>query len=343
MSIGRGYESYNTLVQGDGNLVVYGDGNKIWNTGTSGSSEIKYFLKMQDDGNLVLYNDSSAWLWCSYLGKNQYPSRTQSQLNDIEYLLNGQRIVSTNGLFEAIQNDEGVLAVRCKNAEGLLIDWESNPDRNGFGEFATTVQPDGNLVIYRYGVAGWKTQTCGAPGNSFSLKMQDDGNLVLYNGDGLWIWASHQGKNPGIFGSQSPIINVNSWDLVDSGKHLDYDCNSIYMNEVETGAAIWNNYRSGVIRKDTLYNFNDVTISDEPDVNSNTVAITSRYGTIVIYEKNMQRLEPSYQLSVITHELGHALGLGHNTYFDIMFYRLVGSTALSENDKASYDTAYDRY
>lgn len=42
---------------------------------------------------------------------------------------------------------------------------------------------------------------------------------------------------------------VQTWDLVDSGKHLDYDGNSTYMSYINTGAATWNAYKSGVIRK----------------------------------------------------------------------------------------------
>lgn len=39
---------------------------------------------------------------------------------------------------------------------------------------------------------------------------------------------------------------VQTWDLVDSGKHLDYDGNSTYMSYINTGAATWNAYKSGV-------------------------------------------------------------------------------------------------
>lgn len=46
---------------------------------------------------------------------------------------------------------------------------------------------------------------------------------------------------------------VQTWDLVDSGKHLDYDGNSTYMSYINTGAATWNAYKSGVIRKDSAF------------------------------------------------------------------------------------------
>lgn len=55
---------------------------------------------------------------------------------------------------------------------------------------------------------------------------------------------------------------VQTWDLVDSGKHLDYDGNSTYMSYINTGAATWNAYKSGVIRKDSAFVVEDVYVSD---------------------------------------------------------------------------------
>lgn len=55
---------------------------------------------------------------------------------------------------------------------------------------------------------------------------------------------------------------VQTWDLVDSGKHLDYDGNSTYMSYINTGPATWNAYKSGVIRKDSAFVVEDVYVSD---------------------------------------------------------------------------------
>ena len=51
---------------------------------------------------------------------------------------------------------------------------------------------------------------------------------------------------------------IQTWNLVDSGKHLDYDGNSKYMSYANTGASIWNGYKSGVIRKDSILVIQDV-------------------------------------------------------------------------------------
>ncbi len=36
---------------------------------------------------------------------------------------------------------------------------------------------------------------------------------------------------------------INSWDLVDSSKHLDYSGNSKYMSFIRSGANTWNAYK----------------------------------------------------------------------------------------------------
>lgn len=55
---------------------------------------------------------------------------------------------------------------------------------------------------------------------------------------------------------------IQVWDLVDSGKHLDYDGNSSYMSYITTGASTWNAYKSGVIRPDSLSVIEDVYVCD---------------------------------------------------------------------------------
>lgn len=69
------------------------------------------------------------------------------------------------------------------------------------------------------------------------------------------------------------------WYLVDSGKHLDWKGSTSYQTQFNSAVSTWNNYKSGVIRKDAWNTINDVTISDYYEVSS-TAGVTSSAGTI---------------------------------------------------------------
>ncbi len=57
---------YRLVMQGDGNLVIYGPGAALWATGTNGGSDRT--LAMQGDGNLVIYNGAGQALWNTATG-----------------------------------------------------------------------------------------------------------------------------------------------------------------------------------------------------------------------------------------------------------------------------------
>jgi len=135
---------------------------------------------------------------------------------------------------------------------------------------------------------------------------------------------------------------VSGWNLVDSGKHLDYDGNSKYMSNIDSGASKWNAYRSGVIRKDSLLVVQDVYVSDVSVVN-NVNATTSNNGTIKMNIYNLDKQTSTQVTRVATHELGHALGCDHSTSADIMYANTIATSSLTQNDKDSYDAAYATY
>ena len=65
------------------------------------------------------------------------------------------------------------------------------------GEYAFFQQADGNLVLYRSGVAVWNTNTHGQ--NVQQVIMQGDGNLVQYDAAGNALWNSNTAGNPGAY------------------------------------------------------------------------------------------------------------------------------------------------
>lgn len=132
------------------------------------------------------------------------------------------------------------------------------------------------------------------------------------------------------------------WYLVDSGKHLDWKGSTSYQTQFNSAVSTWNNYKSGVIRKDAWNTINDVTISDYYEVSS-TAGVTSSAGTIKFNTYQMDNFTSAQKQNVCTHELGHALGLAHNAKGDVMYAYVSSLKSLSANDKASYDASYKRY
>ena len=133
---------------------------------------------------------------------------------------------------------------------------------------------------------------------------------------------------------------VISWDLVDVGKHMDWDGTTKYKSYFVSATKVWNGYKKGVIRKDNISRWQDVVISDYYEV-SNTAGITYIDGLIRFNTYNMDKLNSKEKKNVCIHELGHALGLAHNTSKDVMFAYVTERTKISKNDKKSYDYAYE--
>ena len=75
------------ITQGDGNLVVYSNGNAVWASNTDNKGTGPYKLVMQADGNLVLYDNSRA-LWASNTdnkGSGPYRAYMQDDCNFVVY------------------------------------------------------------------------------------------------------------------------------------------------------------------------------------------------------------------------------------------------------------------
>lgn len=213
---------YITVMQDDGNLVVYGPGQTLlWNSGTPNNPGA--YIVVQSDGNVVMYNsagttplwstgqynigrftiqsnsdlvgyssvNTTQWVMGSYVG-NPWPgvgnaTYVGNQLTNGQQLHSNQYIMSNNGWFVLMMQSDGNLVEY--NTLGRIWDTATNNNPGAW----LGVQSDGNVVIYSAsGAALWSTGQQGIT----KLAVQDDENIVGYNSSGTATWDSGIGTSP---------------------------------------------------------------------------------------------------------------------------------------------------
>jgi hypothetical protein len=213
----------NTIVmQGDGNLVIYinyeGELVYTWASGTNGQGG--YYVIMQNDGNLVIYRANNTPVWSTFgvlgisrlsgvglISKNQ---RSPQLLVQGQQLNPGQRLLSQNGQYEAINQTDGNFVVyNLKNGQPLFNTGTIGPENH------LVMQKDGNVVLYNnyQDQAIWASGTNGQGG--YYLIMQNDGNLVLYSTNNTAVWSTFSDMSLGlgsIASQQSPALFVPTTD-----------------------------------------------------------------------------------------------------------------------------------
>lgn len=146
------------------------------------------------------------------------------------------------------------------------------------------------------------------------------------------------------------IAVVTGWDLVDSGKHMDYTVDTKYDGYIKGAADTWNNYLGNqVIRKDSGSTVNDCVIDDvyHDDVTWVGRTVQTPAGELIagyihLNTYYMDDLSTTKKILVIKHEFGHSLGCDENDCSDlnIMYPDLLYSNInLTIHDKASVDLA----
>ena len=161
------------VMQGDGNLVVYGGGAALWSSHTQGHPGAALFL--QGDGNLVVRASTGAALWATYT-RGSGPPDVLTVTNQGSALLAdwvGHHLWTTPSTANRLVGGSDLLPGQYLYATS--------------GEYLA-MQGDGNLVVYRAGRALWNSGTMGHPGAR--AQMQTDGNLVVRGTNGAAVWSS---------------------------------------------------------------------------------------------------------------------------------------------------------
>lgn len=167
-------QQYSLVMQADGNLVEYGNGRALWWTSTSSPGAA---LVVQTDGNVVIYSTAGAALWNTgtwWAG----PGGALALLDDGSVAMTASS-GSTAWSNRAPGSD-------TMTAGAWLLPGQYLHDASG--AHVLTMQGDGNLVLYRRGVARWSSGTWGRPGARAVL--QGDGNVVVYDLNGVARWSS---------------------------------------------------------------------------------------------------------------------------------------------------------
>lgn len=186
---------YALIMQGDGNLVEYGDGQRvIWNSRTGGNPGA--WAVFQWDGNMVVYSASGRPLWASGVRLNAESFVLQTDGNLVTYQGYTARWASgysaPDGL--SFRGTDYLYPGQALNVNEYL--------RSSDRRYSLILRSDGNLVAYGPGFHEiWSSGTAGSGGRY--LNVQTDGNLVIYNSAYHPVWATTPKANPGKFYMQS--------------------------------------------------------------------------------------------------------------------------------------------
>ena len=133
-------------------------------------------VRMRDNGNLVDRTGSGTMLWSSHTsGRGGTRVRIQDDGNLVMRTSAGVAIWSTkNGFVRHPTLSSGDV---LKSGQALVL-----------GRTQFVLQHDGNVVVYRSGVARWSTNTAGRGGTR--LTMRTNGNLVLTRENGTIVCSS---------------------------------------------------------------------------------------------------------------------------------------------------------
>lgn len=141
-------------------------------------------------------------------------------------------------------------------------------------------------------------------------------------------------------------VYLGTGDNVDSGGHLDWDYDTTYYSQTVWGMDLWNSYKKGVIRKDSIFVLEDIFVTDIDSATAGYYGYRDKANAKIYFNKySMKKLDANGKKSVAAHELGHALGLGHNKNNSkaVMTDAHAFPTTLHKDDKDSYNAAAKLY
>lgn len=148
-----------------------------------------------------------------------------------------------------------------------------------------------------------------------------------------------------IYTVRAVSVSILSWYLNGSNGQLRYYIyNTNYSSEVSLASSTWGKAKSGVSSRIYDSSIADVIITDVNISNTSILGTTDPKGYIRFNRANMEKSSSVRKKHVAIHEMGHALGLAHNSGSrDVMKTPANDATVLTQNDKASLEASHSRY
>lgn len=144
--------------------------------------------------------------------------------------------------------------------------------------------------------------------------------------------------------TNAATVKLNDWTLYSRRSNSVVYCNdrSSYWDRFKRGVKVWNNCRKGVLKQWKKGDIVTCRVQDITEI-STIYGRTYSKGFIVFNTNQMRKLEDKEKTNVVLHEIGHALGLGHNGYWDVMNPSAHPIVKLTENDKESLKRAFEKF
>lgn len=148
--------------------------------------------------------------------------------------------------------------------------------------------------------------------------------------------------NANVDKANASSLKINSWNLVDSGKHLDWDGNSTFTETWALSVSAWNAVHN-IIRPDSWRWIQDVWVTGYYTANDNVMGYCTSGGTIAFNGFYFNTMTNDERQKTQMHEIGHALGLDENntSLNSIMKQGRRAQVTLAMEDVEAFDYLYN--